>query len=55
MLPRKIFENLRAVMASLVSFTQLFSRKFGLNILTLVLSASRNMTLFFLTFSIMRA
>ena len=43
--PLKIFENLQAVMAILVLFEQ-FSRKFCLNILTLILSALLNMTHF---------
>ena len=42
MLPCKIFEILHAVMAILVLF-EYFSRKFSLNFLTLILSASPNM------------
>ena len=52
--PRKIFENLHAVMAILVHFVK-FSRKFCLNFLTLILSASPNMMHFVCTFSINRA
>ena len=54
MLPRKKLENLHAAMATLVLFEQ-FSRKFCLNFLTLILSASPNMMHFVRTFSIMRA
>ena len=54
MLPRKIFENLHAIMAILVLFAK-FSGKFCLNILTLILSASPNMMYFVRTFSINRA
>ena len=54
MLPRKIFENLHAVMAILVFFEQL-SRKFCLNFLTLTLTALPNMMHFVRTLSIMRA
>ena len=54
MFPRKIFENLHAVMAILVLFEQL-SRKFCLKFLTLILSALPNMMHFVRTFSIMRA
>ena len=54
MLPRKNFENLHAAMAILALF-ELFSDKFCLNFFTLILSASRNMTHFVRTFSIMRA
>ena len=54
MLPRTIFENLHAVMAILVLFVK-FSLKFCLNFLTLILSASSNMTHFVRTFSINRA
>ena len=54
MLPRKIFENLHAVIAILVLFEN-FLRKFCLNFLTLILSASPNMMHFVRTFSIMRA
>ena len=46
MLPRKIFENLHAVMVILV-----LSRKFCSNFLTLILSASTNMMHFVRTFS----
>ena len=42
MLPRKIFESLHVVMAILVLFEQC-SRKFCLNLLTLILSALPNM------------
>ena len=45
MLPRKNFENLRAVMAILVLFE--YSGKFYLNILTLILSASPNICILF--------
>ena len=54
MLSRKICENLHSVIAIVVIF-ELFSRKFCLNFLTLILSASPNMMHFFRTFSIMRA
>ena len=54
MLPRKIFENLHAVMAILVLF-KWFSGKLCLNFLTLILSALPNMTHFVRTFPIMRA
>ncbi len=54
MLPRKIFENLNAVMAILVLF-EYFSRKFCLNFLILILKASPIMMHFVRTFSIMRA
>ena len=54
MLPRKIFENLHAVMAILVPFVQ-FSRTFYLNFFTLILSASPNMMHIVCTFSINRA
>ena len=54
MLPRKIFENLHAVMAILVLFEKL-SGKLCLKFLTLTLSASPNMIHFFSTFLIMRA
>ena len=53
MLPRKLFKNSHAVMAILV-FIEQFSRKLCLNFLTLILSASPNVMLFVLTFSIMR-
>ena len=46
MLLRKNFGNLHAVMAILVLFEK-FSDKFCLNFLTLILSASPNMTHFF--------
>ena len=52
MLPRKIFENLRIVVAILVPFEQ-FLGKF-LNCLPLNLSVSPNMMHFVRTFSIMR-
>ena len=51
MLPRNNFENLHPVMAILVLFVQ-FSRKFCLNLLTLILSVSPNMMHFVRTFSI---
>ena len=51
MLPRKIFENLHAIMAILVLFEQL-SRKFCLIFLSLILNASPNMMHFVRTFSI---
>ena len=54
MLPLEKFENLHAVMAILVLFKQ-FSRKFSLNYLTLILSASPNLMHFVCTFSIMPA
>ena len=54
MLPRKNFENLRAVMAILVLF-ECFLGKFCLNFFTLILRASPNMMHFVRTFSIMRA
>ena len=54
MLPRKIFENLHAVMAILVLFES-FSGKLCLNFLTLILSALLNMMHFVRTFLIMRA
>ena len=54
MLPRKIFEILRAVMAILVLF-EYFSGKFCLNLLTQILSTSPNMVHFVRTFSIVRA
>ena len=54
MLPRKMFESLRAVMTILVLF-EYFSAKFCINFLTLILSASPNMIHFVRTFSIMRA
>ena len=54
MLPWKKFENLDAVMAVLVLFA-LFSGKFCLNFLTLILSALTDMMQFVHTFSIMRA
>ena len=55
MLPRKIFENLHAVMAIVVLFEQ-FSGKFCLNFLTFILSAlPNNFDAFFCTLSIMRA
>ena len=54
MLPRKLFENLHALMAVLVLFVK-FSRKFCLYFLTLILSASPNMMHFVRTFLINRA
>ena len=54
MLHRKIFNNLRTVMAILVLFEQC-SCKFYLCFLPLTLSASPNMMLFVRTVSIMRA
>ena len=54
MLPRKAFTNLHAAMTILVLF-ELFSDKFCSKFFTLILSASRNMTHFVRTFSIMRA
>ena len=54
MLPRKIFENLHAVMAIFVLFEH-FSGKFCLNFLTLILSASSNMMHSVRTFSVVRA
>ena len=54
MLPRKKFENLHAAMAILVLFEQ-FSDKLCLKFSTLILSASRNITYFVPTFSIVRA
>ena len=50
--PRKMFENLHAVMAILVLFEQ-FSDKLCLNVLTLTLSASPNMMHFVRLVSIM--
>ena len=54
MLPRKIFENLHAVMAIFVLLEYL-SGKFCINFLTLILSASPNMMHFIRTFLVMRA
>ena len=54
MLPRKNFEILHPVMAILVLFVK-FSRKFSLNFLTLIMSASSNMMHFVCTFLIKRA
>ena len=51
MLPRKIFENVHDLMAILVFFEE-FSAKFCFNFLTLILSASPNMTHFVRAFSI---
>ena len=51
MLPRKIYKNLRVVMAMLVFF-EYFSGKFCLNFLALLLST---LMYFVRTFSIMRA
>ena len=54
MLPRKIFKKLQAIMDILVLFVY-FLRKFCLNFLTLILSASPNMMHFVRIFSINRA
>ena len=54
MLPREIFEILRAVMAILVLFEH-FSGKLCLNFLTLILNSPPNVVLFVGTFSIVRA
>ena len=54
MLPRKIFENSRTVVAILVLFEP-FVGKFCLNLLPLNLSVSPNVMHFVCTFSIMRA
>ena len=54
MLPRKISENLHAVMAILMHFEQ-FSGKLCLNFMTLIRGASPNMMHFVRTFLIMRA
>ena len=54
MLPQKNYENLHAVMAILVLF-ELFSGKFCLNFVTIILSALPNMMHFIHTFSIMSA
>ena len=54
MLPRKIFQNLHAVIVILMLFEQ-FLGKFCLNFLTPISSASPNMLHFLRTFSIMRA
>ena len=54
MLLRTFFENSHAVMAILALFEE-FSRKFRLNILTLILSASPNTMYFVRTFLIMLA
>ena len=54
MLPRKIFENLHALMAILVLFEQ-FLCKFCSNYLTLILSALPSMMHFVRALSIMRA
>ena len=54
MLPRKIFENLHALIAFLMFFKQ-FLRKFCLNFLTLIQSALPNTMHFVRTLSIMRA
>ena len=54
MLPRKILENLDAVMAILVLFEQ-FPCKFCLNFFALILSVSLNMMHFVRTFLMMRA
>ena len=53
MLPRKIFENLYAIVAILALFEQ-FLGKFCLNFLPLNLSISPNMMHFVHTFSITR-
>ena len=50
MLPRKNFANLHAVMGILVLFKYI-SRKFCLNFLTLIVSASPNILHFVRTFS----
>ena len=57
MLTRKIFENLRAVMAILVNLNNfgMIFRQILFNVLTLFLSPSPNMMHFVRTFSIMRA
>ena len=52
--PKCFLENLHAVMAFLVLLVK-FSRKFCLNFLTLILSASPNMMHFVRTFSTNRA
>ena len=54
MLPRKIFENVDALMAILVLFKQ-FSAKFCLNLLTLIPSVLPNIMHFVRTFSIIYA
>ena len=54
LLRKKKNQNLHVVMAILVLF-ELFSGKFCLKFLTLILSASPNMMHFVRTFSIMRA
>ena len=54
MLPRKMFENLHAVMAILVHF-KYFSSKLCFNFLTLIPSASPNRLHFVRTVLIMRA
>ena len=54
MIPREIFEILRAVMAILVLFEH-FSGKLCLNFLTLILSTSPNMMHFFAHFQFIRA
>ena len=54
MLPRKIFENFRTVVANLVLLEQ-FSGKLCLNFLPLILTVAPNMMHFVRTFSIMRA
>ena len=54
MLPRKVFEYLHAVMATLVLFEQ-FSGTFYLHILPLILNDSPSVMHFVRTFSIMRA
>ena len=54
MLPEKIFENLRTVVAISVLFEE-FLEKLCLKFLPLILSASPNMMLLVRSFSIMRA
>ena len=54
MLPGKNLKKLHAIMAFLVLF-ELFSGKFCLSFMTLIVSASPNMIHFVRTFSIMRA
>ena len=54
MLPRKIFENLHAVMAILVLFVK-FSRNICFNFLTLILGASPNIMHIVRTYSSNRA
>ena len=54
MLPRKIFENVHALMAILMLFES-FSCKMCFKFLTLILNASPNRMHFVRTFSIMHA